>query len=150
MKGITGKLILTGIAMFPAFLIYIGFDTGSGNPGQFNSHSFKISIYIPFENFPVMDTNFKLLKSERDKLTRREHERDTVRRVATLTATRQPEYLKMNDLLNTIDKLYSDLQAKKEEYALRFAAKYIEDFWDKSNPAPIVNSELLEMFSNVR
>lgn len=131
------------------FLEFIGFVTGSGTPGNFNSSRFKMSVYIPFENFPTIDTNFKLVKSDRDKLSQRHNHRNEVFRMARVTALEQPECQEMQDILNNLNNLRGDLGDKVESYVRIFVDRYVTEFWDKVNPVPSVNSELQEMFSNV-
>jgi hypothetical protein len=132
------------------FLNFIGFETGSGNPGDFSGSSFRMNIYIPFDRFPVINTNFKLMKSDRDKLSQRHNHRNQVLCMAKATASEQPECQEMQHILTSLDELRGDLRSKQQNYIDNFANKYVTEFWDKVNPVPTVNSELQEMFSNVR
>lgn len=132
------------------FLNFIGFETGSGNPGDFDVNSFRMNMYIPFERFPLINTNFKLVKSDRDKLYQRHNHRNEVFRMARVTALEQPECQEMQDILNNLNNLRGDLGDKIESYVRIFVDRYVTEFWDKVNPVPSVNSELQEMFSNVR
>lgn len=132
------------------FLNFIGFETGSGNPGDFEGNNFRMNIYIPFERFPVINTNFKLLKSDRDKLSQRNSHRNRVYDMAKVTALQQPECQEMQHVLTSLDELRNDLRIKQQDYIDNFSRKYVTEFWDKVNPVPTVNSELQEMFSNVR
>lgn len=132
------------------FLNFIGFETGSGIPGNFGGTNFRTNIYIPFERFPLINTNFKLMKSDRDKLFRRNTHRNEVIRLAKVTASEQPECQEMQHVLTSLDDLINDLHSKRQNYIDNFATKYVTEFWDKVNPVPTVNSELQEMFSNVR
>lgn len=132
------------------FLNFIGFETGSGNPGNFDGTNFRMNIYIPFERFPLINTNFKLLKSDRDKLRRRNTHRNEVFSMAQNTASEQPECQEMQHVLTSLNDLLSDLRSKQQNYINNFATKYVTEFWDKVNPEPTVNSELQELFSDVR
>lgn len=132
------------------FLNFIGFETGSGSPGDFDGNNFRMNMYIPFERFPLINTNFKLYKSDRDKLSRRNTHRNEVFVTAKKTAAEQPECQEMQHVLTSLDDLRNDLLSKQQSYIYNFAEKYVTEFWDKVNPVPTVNSELHEMFSNVR
>lgn len=132
------------------FLNFIGFETGSGNPGEFDGNNFRMNMYIPFERFPVINTNFKLFKSDRDKLSQRQDHRKRAYNMAKVTAAEQPECQEMQHVLTSLDYLRNKLNSKKQKYIDNFATKYVTEFWDKVNPKPSVNSELQEMFSNVR
>lgn len=132
------------------FLRFIGFETGSGNPGEFGGYTFSMNVYIPFEEFPIINTNHKLLKIDKEKRSQRNYLRNGVRSIAEITATIQPECEKMHNVINDLENILSNLRNKRRTYIDNFANKYMAEFWDKVNPEPPVNSELEEMFPNVR
>ena len=70
--------------------------------------------------------------------------------MAKVTASQQPECQEMQHVLTSLDELRNDLRIKQQDYIDNFSRKYVTEFWDKVNPVPTVNSELQEMFSNVR
>lgn len=131
------------------FLRFIRFDTGGGCGGRLGHYEFSMEVKIPLDSFPKLNDNYLLFKSETDKKSKRVQEIEIIRAAARKLAGDQKEYEDIEQSVRELELLCNDLHKKLSVYASCFSDHYL-NIWMKENPAPQLNSHILELFENVR
>jgi hypothetical protein len=130
------------------FLGFLQFETGSGNPGQFNEYPFRMDLRIPEEKFLVIKSNFDNVSRDRSKLSEFDKNREIARQSACRLSYYLPEYEKLSLLVNNLNSLIEHAHGKMGEIISYNSSQYVK-LWESVNPAPQVNSDLLSLFENV-